>query len=154
MSPSTNFRINYKHLTAAMTLIVKLCEAKIFCERDKIPLEIGQWRSNLKHMDSVVVQNNPVSINEGQTYVYDNFFPGYIIKYIHVHNLAMKSCGASASVKSGGVGTSSILIILHADRNQEIRSVVDIWGDNLKVTTKPPQLNFGNITSLYLFRDS
>ncbi|CAG4942739.1 unnamed protein product [Colias eurytheme] len=107
-------------------------------------------------MDSAVVENRPVTINEGQVYVYENYFPGYIINYIHVDNVAMKSCGASASIKKGGIGTSSVLIILHAETNEEIRSVIDIWGTkHFEQTTRtlPKDENTKNLKSLYLFKE-
>lgn len=89
---------------------------------------MGTWKYSLKHLDSGVVENKPVSLSEGQIYVYENEFPGYTIKYIHVDNLAMRTCGASAEIKSGGVDKSTVLIVMHAKANNEIRAVVDIWG--------------------------
>ncbi|KAM3968491.1 uncharacterized protein ACR2FA_009274 [Aphomia sociella] len=137
-------------------LATSCCEARIFCEKTKIPLEEGKWRSDLQHMDAAVVENRPVSISEGQVYVYENYFPGYTIRYINVDNLAMKTCGASASIKQGGVGSSSVLIVLHADSNQEIRSVVDIWGTK-NYEPRRPKLemddNIKNMKSLYLFKE-
>ncbi|XP_060809494.1 uncharacterized protein LOC132903937 [Amyelois transitella] len=93
-----------------------------------MPLELGKWHNTLIQMDSAVVENNPVNIMEGQVYVYENYFPGHIIKYIHVDNLAQKTCGASAQIKDGGIGKNSVMVVLHAGANQEIRSVVDVWG--------------------------
>ncbi|KOB70913.1 Uncharacterized protein OBRU01_14151 [Operophtera brumata] len=115
-----------------------------------MPLEVGFWKHTLKNLDSAVVENKPVSMSEGQVYVYENSFPGYTVKYIHVDNLAVRTCGARASLKSGGIGTSTLLIILHADANQEIRSVVDIWGveDGKRSTVLP--VNFNNMKSMYL----
>ncbi|CAG9558585.1 unnamed protein product [Danaus chrysippus] len=138
-------------------LILNFAKARLFCEKTKMPLEVGEWSHQMKRMDSAVVENRPVSINEGQIYVYENNFPGYIIKYIHVDNVAIRSCGASADIKKGGVGSSSVLIVLHAATNEEIRSVIDIWGiksmDTPK-TTKPMILdeNIDNMKSLYLFQ--
>lgn len=139
-------------------LLAVTTDARMFCEKTKAPLELGQWRYDLKHMDSAVVENPPVSISEGQVYVYENFFTNYTIKYIHVDNLAIRTCGASASIRSGGIGTSSVLIVLHAHINQEIRSVVDIWGEkkcaNVKATEPPLNPDeMKNIKSLYLFKD-
>ncbi|KAJ8736808.1 hypothetical protein PYW07_000079 [Mythimna separata] len=134
--------------------IVATADARMFCEKTKAPLEMGEWRYDLKQLDSAVVENPPNSINEGQTYVYENYFPNYTIKYIHVDNLAIKTCGASASIKSGGLGSSSVLIVLTARINQEIRSVVDIWGKKNTVsnaTDTPPR--YKKIKSLYMFRN-
>ncbi|XP_037299726.1 uncharacterized protein LOC115440527 [Manduca sexta] len=147
-----------------MMLIVLLAsilavESRIFCEVNKMPLEVGMWKSNLRHMDSAVVENTPVSISEGQVYVYENYFPGYIIRYIHVDNLATRSCGASATIRDGGIGSQTVLIVLHADTNQEIRSIIDIWGEKrpgmkMKVTRQPLDTEeTKNLTSLYLFKD-
>ncbi|VVC86354.1 uncharacterized protein LOC126978375 [Leptidea sinapis] len=131
-------------------------EGRLFCEKSKSPLEVGKWSHNLKHMDSAVVENRPVAINEGQVYVYENHFPGHLIDYINVDNVAIKSCGASAMIKKGGIGTSMVLIILHADTNEEIRSVIDIWGTkHFDVTTSstPKDNNImNNLKSLYLFK--
>ncbi|CAH0577788.1 unnamed protein product [Chrysodeixis includens] len=147
-----------------LILLAVAAEARMFCEKTKAPLELGVWKYDLKHMDSAVVENMPVSISEGQVYVYENYFPDYIIKYIHVDNLAIRSCGASAAIRSGGVDTSSVLIVLHADINQEIRSVVDIWGERRGATSAakapagkaPNQRTIRpadkNIKSLYLFK--
>lgn len=117
-----------------LLVLLAAVDGRMLCGKLKAPLELGQWQYHLKHIDSAVVENLPVSISAGQLYVYDNYFPGYIIKYIHVDNLAMRSCGASAVLKNGGVGSSNVLIVLHAGINQEIRSVVDIWGE--KIPTK------------------
>lgn len=130
----------------------------MFCGSTKVPLEIGVFKHGYAHMDSTVVENKPVTISEGQFYVYENDFPNHIIKYIHVDNLAMKTCGAKAMLKSGGVGTSTVLIILHAATNQEIRTVVDIWGvkisDPVRITKPPlPKDKLKNMKSLYLFKD-
>ncbi|XP_022833183.1 uncharacterized protein LOC111361083 [Spodoptera litura] len=130
----------------------------MICKKTKAPLELGEWRYDLKHMDSAVVENPPVSINEGQMYVYENYFPNYTIKYIHVDNLAIRSCGASAAMRTGGIGSSYVLIVLHAHINEEIRSVVDIWGERKKVITeelprtplKPDEMT--SLKSLYLFK--
>ncbi|CAH0716303.1 unnamed protein product, partial [Brenthis ino] len=121
-----------------------------------MPLEVGIWHHHLKHIDSAVVENRPVSINEGQVYVYENHFPGYTIDYIHVDNVAIKSCGASAAIKKGGIGTSSVLIVLHAATNEEIRSVIDIWGTKQferNTQSIPVEDKFGNMKSLYLFKE-
>lgn len=135
-----------------LSLLV-VAEARMFCSKTKAPLELGEWKYDLKHMDSAVVENLPVSISEGQVYVYDNFFPDYIIKYIHVDNLAMRSCGASASIKNGGIGTSSVLIVLHAGINQEIRSVVDIWGEKIpEKTTRLPFMTDDEKAAKFLFK--
>ncbi|XP_028033318.1 uncharacterized protein LOC114245366 [Bombyx mandarina] len=139
-----------------LIFIISNVDARIFCEKNKMPLEVGEWHKDYKQMDSAIVENSPVTINEGQLYVYENYFPGHTIKYIHVDNLAIRSCGASASIKNGGVGTSSVLIVLHADSNQEIRSVIDIWGvKNYEKTTRralnPESLK--NMKSLYLFKE-
>ncbi|XP_047544224.1 uncharacterized protein LOC125076211 [Vanessa atalanta] len=139
-----------------LLLLLNYAETRLFCEKTKMPLEMGQWQNHLKHMDSAVVENRPVTISEGQVYVYENHFPGYIIKYIHVDNVAIKSCGASATIKKGGIGTSSVLIVLHAATNEEIRSVIDIWGTKyFEQNTKsiPIDKNMGNLKSLYLFKD-
>lgn len=147
-----------------LILLAVTAEARMFCEKTKAPLELGEWKYDLKHMDSAVVENMPVSISEGQVYVYENYFPDYVIKYIHVDNLAIRSCGASAAIRSGGVDTSSVLIVLHADINQEIRSVVDIWGerksaDAVTATDKTAKMrnirpaDAKNIKSLYLFKE-
>ncbi|XP_039763289.1 uncharacterized protein LOC120636071 [Pararge aegeria] len=139
-----------------LLLFVTCANARLFCEKTKVPLEMGKWHNHLQHMDSAVVENSPVSINEGQVYVYENNFPGFIINYIHVDNVAIRSCGASATITKGGVGTSSVLIVLHADTNEEIRSVVDIWGTKTyEKTTKRIFLdeNVGNLRSLYLFKE-
>ncbi|XP_052751348.1 uncharacterized protein LOC113518619 [Galleria mellonella] len=141
------------HHTVLLLLII-YTEARMFCEKSKIPLEQGVWRYDLQHMDAAIVDNRPVSINEGQIYVYENYFPGYTIRYVNVDNLAMKSCGASATIKNGGVGSSSVFIVLHAESNQEIRSVIDIWGiknyePKHKVDVDP---NIKNMKSLYLFK--
>ncbi|XP_028173664.1 uncharacterized protein LOC114362447 [Ostrinia furnacalis] len=139
-----------------LALFLTHIHARMFCEKTKLPLEVGVWRHDLQHMDSAVVENKPVSITEGQVYVYDNYFPGYTIKYIHVDNVAIKSCGASATIKMGGIGTSTVLIVLHADTNQEIRSVIDVWGtkDEAPVPKKkalPFSKDIKNLKSLYLF---
>ncbi|CAH0703157.1 unnamed protein product [Spodoptera exigua] len=105
----------------------------MFCKKPKAPLELGEWEYHLKHMDSAVVENPPLSINEGQMYVYENYFPNYTIKYIYVDNLAMRSCGASAAIKTGGIDSSYVVLVLHAHINQEIRSVIDIWGERTTV---------------------
>lgn len=140
-------------------------DARMFCEKTKAPLELGEWKYDLKQLDSAVVENPPMSINGGQTYVYENYFPKYTIKYIHVDNLAIRSCGASASIKSGGVDSSYVLIVLTARINQEIRSVIDIWGKaETNHTTEQSANNFTairrsdpddwkNIKSLYLFKN-
>ncbi|CAG5003185.1 unnamed protein product [Parnassius apollo] len=131
-------------------------KARMFCEKSKAPLEIGKWGHYLMHLDSAVVENSPVSTREGQVYVYENYFPGYVIKYVHVDNVAIKSCGASASIKQGGIGSSSILIVLHAATNEDIRTVIDIWGTKRQEKTKGPLQNPSsskNFKSLYLFKD-
>ncbi|PZC76592.1 hypothetical protein B5X24_HaOG204432 [Helicoverpa armigera] len=144
-------------------LFVITADARMFCEKTKAPLELGQWQYSLKHMDSAVVENPAVSINEGQVYVYENYFPGYTIRYIHVDNLAIRTCGASASIKAGGVGASSVLIVLRAYINQEIRSVIDIWGEkkvsnntnalnNTQLSLNPEEVK--NINYNYLFKDT
>lgn len=134
-------------------LTVDRCAARMFCERTKAPLEVGTWGRDLKHLDSAVVENGAVSVREGQVYVYENYFPGHVIKYIHVDNVAIRSCGASAVVKKGGIDSPSILIVLHAESNEEIRSVVDIWGKKIrdKVTTPPESYNEKKTS--HLFRD-
>ncbi|KAL0851730.1 hypothetical protein ABMA28_000049 [Loxostege sticticalis] len=139
-----------------LALLATIAHARMFCAKTKLPLEVGEWKHDLKHLDSAVVENKPVSITEGQVYVYDNYFPGFTIRYIHVDNVAIRSCGASAVIKAGGVGTSSVLIVLHAEANQEIRSVVDVWGTRNEA---PPQKKkvlvdtkeMKNVKSLYLF---
>lgn len=139
-----------------LLLLLSYSEGRLFCEKTNKRLEIGQWQHHLKHMDSAVVENRPVSINEGQVYVYENDFPGYVINYIHVDNVAIKSCGASASIKKGGIGKSSVLIVLHAATNEEIRSVIDIWGTKCpekRVKSIPVDENTKNMKSLYLFKD-
>ncbi|XP_059055420.1 uncharacterized protein LOC131849366 [Achroia grisella] len=136
-------------------LLITYSEARIFCEKAKIPLEEGVWSHDLQHMDAAVVENRPVSITEGQIYVYENYFPGYMIKYINVDNLAMRSCGASASIKKGGVGFSSVLIVLHAESNQEIRAVIDIWGTKNyepKIHKVIIDDDIKNMKSLHLFK--
>ncbi|XP_045784150.1 uncharacterized protein LOC123880203 [Maniola jurtina] len=139
-----------------LLLFLSCVNARLFCEKTKVPLEMGKWHHRLQHMDSAVVENRPVSIHEGQIYVYENTFPGFIINYIHVDNVAIRSCGASATIKKGGVGTSSVLIVLHAATNEEIRSVVDIWGTKtFERTTRKIFVdeNIGNLKSLYLFKE-
>ncbi|KAH9630181.1 hypothetical protein HF086_000741 [Spodoptera exigua] len=116
-----------------IVLLVSVTDAKMFCKKPKAPLELGEWEYHLKHMDSAVVENPPLSINEGQMYVYENYFPNYTIKYIYVDNLAMRSCGASAAIKTGGIDSSYVVLVLHAHINQEIRSVIDIWGERTTV---------------------
>lgn len=127
--------------------------AKLICNGVYRPLEVGKWKNSLKHLDSGVVENKPTS--EGQVYVYENDFPGYTIKYIHVDNLAIRTCGARAEIKSGGVGQSTVLIVIHAKANNEIRAVVDIWG--VKAYEKPsPKLRpiniEKNVKSLYVLK--
>lgn len=124
--------------------------SRSFCEKPNEPLEVGIWKPNLKHLDSAVVENKPVSMSEGQVYVYENHFPGYTIKYIHVDNLAVRTCGAHAAIKAGGVGTSTLLIVLHADANQEIRSVVDIWGVENAEKSTVRAVNINKMKSMYL----
>lgn len=129
-------------------------QARMLCEA---PLEEGVWRHDMHHMDTAVIQNPPVAVSEGQLYVYENYFPNRTIKYLYVDNLAMKTCGARASLKSGGLGTSSVLIVLHAGPYNEIRSVIDIWG------TKSPQLKVSRprstpkamkiLKSIYLYKN-
>ncbi|XP_045542196.1 uncharacterized protein LOC123723483 [Papilio machaon] len=144
----------------AICLIVSIIEGggrKLACKNPKTALEIGKWAHNLKHLDSAVIENGPVSMHEGQMYVYENYFPNYIIKYVHVDNVAIKSCGANAQVKKGGVDASSVLIVLHADINEEIRSVIDIWGTANGVPAKGvashPEHYKGGMKSIYLFSD-
>ncbi|XP_068620026.1 uncharacterized protein [Battus philenor] len=143
-------------LLAVYFIIIIICECNgRFC-KNKIPLEIGKWSHNLKHLDSVVIENGPVSMREGQVYVYENFFPNYIIKYVHVDNVAIKSCGANAEIKKGGVDSSSVLIVLHADTNEEIRSVIDIWGTKSRIvieTVAAPQDSNKSMKSLYLLKE-
>lgn len=122
-----------------------------------MPLEMGEWKRDLYRMDTATIENQPVTMKEGQVYVYENYFPNRTIKYLHVDNLARKTCGASASIKSGGIGTSSVLIILHSDPYHEIRSVIDIWGtrelNEMKINL--PQMSgqeLKNMKSLYLYR--
>ncbi|RVE44628.1 hypothetical protein evm_010714 [Chilo suppressalis] len=136
-----------------LAVLAALCNARQFCERSKMPLEVGEWRHNLQHLDAAAVENGPVSITQGQVYVYENYFPGYTIRYIHVDNLARRTCGASATLKSGGVGTSSVLVVLQAEAHDEIKSVVDVWGTRTgapqpKPSPPPP----ANLRSLYLFK--
>lgn len=133
-------------------------EARMICDRYvKTTLESGVWRNDMHHIDTAVIENPPVTVPEGQLYVYENDFPNRTIQYLHVDNLAMKTCGARASIKSGGLGTSTVLIILHANPFNEIRSVIDIWGTK----SLPPRLKslrfreipkpMKNMKSLYLF---
>ncbi|CAH2035666.1 unnamed protein product, partial [Iphiclides podalirius] len=131
------------------------CGARLFCEKSKAPLEVGTWASGLRHLDSAVVENGAVSVREGQVYVYENSFPGHVIRYLHVDNVAIRSCGASAVVKKGGVGASSVLIVLHAAANEEIRSVVDIWGSRGQDAGAPsaPSEGPNNMKSIYLYGD-
>lgn len=138
-----------------MLLLITCTEARLFCEKTKMPVEVGTWHSHLKHMDSAVVENRPVSINEGQVYVYENHFPGHSIEYIHVDNVAIKSCGASANIKKGGIGNSFVLIVLHAATNEEIRSVIDIWGTKLPKKPKTPSKDASveNVKYLHLFKE-
>ena len=119
-----------------IVLLAMTVEARTFCEKTTAPLEMGEWKNHLKHLDSTAVENPATSMSEGQLYVYENNFPNNTIKYIYVDNLAVKTCGASATVKSGGIGSSSVLIVLTARSNHEIRSVVDIWGDSITADTK------------------
>lgn len=129
-------------------------DARMIC--DKTPLESGEWRFDMHHIDTAVIENPPVNVLEGQLYVYENDFPNRTIQYLHVDNLAMKTCGARATLKSGGLGTSTVLIILHADQFNEIRSVIDIWGTK---TLPPPPKSVRprvipkpkNMKSLYLY---
>ncbi|CAK1554662.1 unnamed protein product [Leptosia nina] len=140
--------------TLFLLLTASQVGARLFCGKAKMPLEIGDWHQGLSHMDSAVVENRPVTINEGQVYVYENYFPGHTINYIHVDNVAIKTCGASASIKKGGIGTSSVLIILHAGTHEEIRSVIDIWGTKHRaVTTAPPLHDLKKLKSFYLFKE-
>lgn len=136
-------------------LLAVSADARMFCEKTKAPLELGEWRYDLKHMDSAVVENPPNSLNEGQVYVYENYFQNYTIKYIHVDNLAKSTCGASASIKAGGVGSSFVLIVLTARNYQEIRSVVDIWGKRTanNSTKTRPHLNLEGSRNRHLFRN-
>ncbi|XP_073960660.1 uncharacterized protein [Choristoneura fumiferana] len=128
-----------------------------FCEKSKTPFELGEWNGSLKHMDSATIENKPVFATEGQVYVYENTFPGYTIRYVNVDNLAQRTCGASAVLKRGGVGTSTVLIVLHAATNQEIRSVIDVWGTrdaarkNIKTILKDDGL-MKDMKSRYLFK--
>ncbi|KAJ2954126.1 hypothetical protein O0L34_g2348 [Tuta absoluta] len=110
---------------------------RLFCDRDQLPLEEGEWSRDYAHLDTATIENPPVTVLEGQIYVYENFFPNRTIKYMHVDNLAIKSCGASAAIKAGGIGTSGVMVVLHAGPHQEIRSVIDIWGTRL--TPRRPQ---------------
>lgn len=134
-------------------------EARMICDRDKdnTPLESGVWRHDMHHMDTAVIENPPVTVSEGQLYVYENDFPNRTIQYLHVDNVAMKTCGARASLKSGGVGTSSVLIVLHAGPYNEIRSVIDIWGTKSpplpSKSSRPKEIpeSMKNLKSLYLF---
>ncbi|KAI8431202.1 hypothetical protein MSG28_001240, partial [Choristoneura fumiferana] len=107
-----------------------------FCEKTKTPFELGEWNGSLKHMDSATIENKPVFATEGQVY---------------------RTCGASAVLKRGGVGTSTVLIVLHAATNQEIRSVIDVWGTrdaarkNIKTILKDDGL-MKDMKSRYLFK--
>ncbi|KAJ0183984.1 hypothetical protein K1T71_000407 [Dendrolimus kikuchii] len=148
----------YKITMYFILLLITQTESRKICGRTQIPLEIGTWRYDLKQMDSIVIENNPIAATEGQTYVYENYFPDYTIAYVNVYNLAIKTCGANASLKSGGIGSSSVLIVLHADSNEEIRAVIDIWGTKKlnKRSKKKPTKNskdLKNMKSLYLFKE-
>ncbi|XP_063547085.1 uncharacterized protein LOC134754678 [Cydia strobilella] len=114
--------VAYFLILQAVTVIAKNCG------KAKAPFELGEWNGHLQHLDAATIENNPVSAAEGQFYVYENTFPRHTIKYIHVDNVAQKTCGAVATLKRGGIDGSSVLIILHAESSQEIRSVVDVWG--------------------------
>lgn len=73
-------------------------------------------------------------------------------------NLAQKTCGASAVLKRGGVGSSTLLVVLHAAANQEIRSVIDVWGTrdaprkDIKTLLKDDGL-MKDMKSRYLFKE-
>lgn len=133
--------------------------ARRICTRESMPLEVGSWSNNLVHMDSAIVENAPVSLNEGQVYVYENYFPNKTIRYIHVDNLARRTCGANASIKSGGIGQPTVLVVLHSDPFQEIRSVIEIWGTNEvkkqlgHFPVKVDSEEMKKMKSLYLFKD-
>ncbi|XP_053623692.1 uncharacterized protein LOC128682825 [Plodia interpunctella] len=145
---------------AALILLITCAQARMVCERNKMALELGKWKNTMIHMDSAVVENSPVAIAEGQIYVYENYFPGYTIRYIHVDNLAQKTCGASAQIKDGGIGKNSVLVVLRAESNLEIRSVVDVWGTkdpNPRNSLKLPRYideNAKYVKSLYLYQGS
>lgn len=89
-------------------------------------LELGDWSRALSQLDSTVIEHKPVS--QGNIFVYENVFPGHSIRYINVDNVAVRTCGAHASLKSGGVGASSVLVVLVAPPGHEIRAVIDVWG--------------------------
>lgn len=147
-----------KMSAAYLLLLITYAEARSFCEKTKVPLEIGEWQYNLYHMDTATIENRPVSVTEGQVYVYENTFPNRTIKYIHVDNLAIRTCGANAVIKNGGINESSVLIVLHADTNQEIRSVIDIWGTKAVKNGRPKKLitskeDLKALKSWYLFKE-
>ncbi|XP_048005676.1 uncharacterized protein LOC125241309 [Leguminivora glycinivorella] len=143
-------------LVALLLLHVGITIA-INCSRAKAPFELGEWNGHLEHLDAATIENNPVTAAEGQFYVYENTFPRHTIKYLQVDNLAQKTCGAVATLKRGGLNTSSLLLILHAESSQEIRSVVDVWGvpkmvprkRNVKPLEREGDLK--NMQSKYLF---
>ncbi|KAI5640938.1 transcription activator MBF2 domain-containing protein [Phthorimaea operculella] len=112
---------------------------RAFCDRNKLPLEQGEWSREYAHLDVATIENPPVSVLEGQIYVYENFFPNSTIKYMHVDNLAIKTCGASAYIKAGGIDTSGVMVVLHSEPHQEIRTVIDIWGTRAPPAPRPPR---------------
>ena len=117
-------------------MLLPLALARMFCDRSKVPLELGEWRREYARMDTATIENPPVSVKEGQIYIYENYFPNRTIKYIHVDNLAIRSCGASATIKAGGLNTPGVLIVLHSGPFQEIRTVIDIWGSRDQEPTR------------------
>lgn len=136
-------------------ITVLAVRAKMICDGNDIntALERGVWRHDMYHIDTTVIQNPPVTVSEGQMHVYENDFPNRTIKYLHVDNLALKTCGARAILKSGGLGTSTVLIILHAGPYNEIRSVIDIWGTKSPPPQPQPRVvpeAMKNLKSIYL----
>ncbi|XP_049885389.1 uncharacterized protein LOC126380163 [Pectinophora gossypiella] len=137
-------------------VLVPLVSGRMFCDRSKVPVELGEWKREYARMDTATIENPPVSVKEGQIYIYENYFPNRTIKYIHVDNLAIRSCGASATIKAGGVNTPGVLIVLHSGPYQEIRTVIDIWGTRALDPTRarpnftPNELK--NLKSTYLYK--
>ncbi|KAG7294719.1 hypothetical protein JYU34_000141 [Plutella xylostella] len=89
-------------------------------------LELGQWRPGLRHLDAVIVERPS---DHEAAFTYENTFKGFRIRYVSVHNVAVKTCGALAVVAGGGVGSQGLVIRLQAPPYHEIRSVIDVWGD-------------------------
>lgn len=133
-----------------VTAIINLINARNICQDGTLPLEIGKWNSKYKHLDSAIVDNKPVSLLDGQLYLYKNDFPEYIITYINVANLAVNSCGAKASLIAGGLGKSFIMFQLYAGPHQEMRVVIEIWGMRTAKRTNMDVLSDSSVNIEYL----